>query len=89
MDYETWKTLEDPSLFNGFLASVMMNPCIMKAPGGNLNILGGHSIAHSKQKSFMYTYPIPNGFRDRAISLNRSLDSAPNIALLSHCAAPR
>ena len=50
MGYETWKSLEDPSLINGFLASVMMNPCMQNVPEGNVSILRGHSIAHSKQK---------------------------------------
>jgi hypothetical protein len=40
-------------------------------PRGKINILEGHSIGHSEQKSVMYIYPIPNGFRDRAISLYR------------------
>jgi hypothetical protein len=43
-------------------------------PGGKVNILGGHSIGHSKQKSvrvYMYMCPVPNGFRERAISLYR------------------
>jgi hypothetical protein len=31
--------------------------------------MGGHSIGHSNQKVYMYVCPIPNGFRDRAISL--------------------
>jgi hypothetical protein len=42
------------------------------APGDMVNILGGHSIGHSKQKVYMYMCPIPNGFRDRAISLHSS-----------------
>jgi len=33
--------------------------------------------------------PIPKGFRDRAISLTRSLDLAPNIVLHSRRTAPR
>jgi hypothetical protein len=43
---------------------------IKKVPGGKVCILVGHSIGHYKQKE-LYTYkcPIPNGFRDRAISL--------------------
>jgi hypothetical protein len=32
----------------------------------------GHSIGHSKQKLYMYACPIPNGFRDRATSLDSS-----------------
>jgi hypothetical protein len=43
---------------------------IQGVPGGKVNILGGHSIGHSKQNIiYTYTCPIPNGFRDRAISL--------------------
>jgi hypothetical protein len=41
-------------------------------PGGKVSILGGHNISHSKQKKkkvYIYMCPIPNGFRDRAISL--------------------
>jgi hypothetical protein len=34
-------------------------------PGGKVNILGGHS-----KKLYMYMCPIPNGYRDRAISLS-------------------
>jgi hypothetical protein len=37
-----------------------------------LNILGGHSIGHSKQKNCIYMCPIPKGFRDRAVSLYSS-----------------
>jgi hypothetical protein len=36
---------------------------IQNVPGGKANILGGHSIGHSKQKVYMYMCPIPNGFR--------------------------
>jgi hypothetical protein len=39
--------------------------------GGKVNILGCHSISHSKQKKYICTFPIPNGFQDRAISLYR------------------
>jgi hypothetical protein len=39
---------------------------IQGVPGGEVNILGGHSIGYSKQ------CPIPNGFRDTAISLYSS-----------------
>ena len=34
---------------------------------GKINILGGYSIGHSKQKRYMNMCPIPNGFRDRVI----------------------
>jgi hypothetical protein len=47
--------------------------CVCDVPGGKVNILGGHSIIHSKKnKRYMYTYPIPNGFRNRYISLYSS-----------------
>jgi hypothetical protein len=38
-------------------------------PGGKVSILGGHSVGHSE---YIYMCPIPNGFRDRAISLYSS-----------------
>jgi hypothetical protein len=41
-------------------------------PGIKINILGGHTIGHSKQKKvYMSVCPIPNSFRDRIISLCR------------------
>jgi hypothetical protein len=46
---------------------------IQNAPGGKVNILGGHNIGHSKQKIYMYMCPIPNGFRNRAISVYSAL----------------
>jgi hypothetical protein len=49
-----------------------IKPIAMCIQGGKVNILGGHSIGHSKQKVYLYTCPIPNGFRDRAISLYSS-----------------
>jgi hypothetical protein len=45
---------------------------IQDAPGGKVNILGGQSIGYSKPKLYMYMCPIPNGFRNRAISLYSS-----------------
>jgi hypothetical protein len=45
---------------------------IQDVPGRKVNILGGQSIGHSKQKVYMYMCPIPNCFRDRAISLYSS-----------------
>jgi hypothetical protein len=48
---------------------------IQGVPGGKVNILGGHIIGHFKQKIvyiLSYMYLIPNGFRDRAISLYTS-----------------
>jgi hypothetical protein len=46
-----------------------------KYPRRKVNILGGHTIGHSKQNMYMYMCPIPNGFRDRAISLCIFLNS--------------
>jgi hypothetical protein len=37
-----------------------------------VNILGGHSIGHSKKKLYMHMCPIPNGFRDIIIPLYSS-----------------
>jgi len=54
----------------------------------SVNILGGHSMGHSKQKSVMYMCPTPNGFQDRAVSLYRSLDLTPSIFLPSRHTAP-
>jgi len=45
------------------------------------------SVILSK-KAYMYMYPIPSVFRDRAISLYRSLNMAPNIVLHSSRIAP-
>jgi hypothetical protein len=42
---------------------------IQGVPGRKVNILGRHSIDHSKQKVYMYMCLIPNGFRDTDISL--------------------
>jgi hypothetical protein len=36
-------------------------------PKGKINILGGHSIGHSKQEPYMNMSHIPNDFRGRAI----------------------
>jgi hypothetical protein len=41
---------------------------IQSVPGGKVNIHGGHSIRDSKQRVYVYMCPIPNGFRNRAIS---------------------
>jgi hypothetical protein len=53
---------------------------IQDVPGRKDNILGGHSIGHSKQKLYMNMCPIPNGFRDRAtlvVWLGRQVLSFP------------
>jgi hypothetical protein len=47
---------------------------IHSVPGGKVNIVVGHSIAHSKKKKvYMYMCPIPNGFRDRIILVYSTL----------------
>jgi hypothetical protein len=38
-------------------------------PEGKVNILWGHNISHFMQNVYMYVCYIPNGFRDKAISL--------------------
>jgi hypothetical protein len=44
---------------------------IQSVPGGKVNILGGHSIGHSKQKTvYMHMCSIPNGFRDGTVQWN-------------------
>jgi hypothetical protein len=46
---------------------------VQSVPGGKVNILGGHSIDHSKQKYvYVYMYPIPNGFRDSCFTVQTS-----------------
>jgi hypothetical protein len=57
---------------------------IQDVPGGKVNILGGHSIGHSKKKVWMYMCPIPNDFKDRAISLYISVS---NIGI--HCSSEK
>jgi hypothetical protein len=42
---------------------------IQNVKGGKVNILGGRSIGHSKQKVYMYMSPIPKSFRDRAMDV--------------------
>jgi hypothetical protein len=44
---------------------------IQDVAGGKAKILGGYIIGHSKQYIYLYMFmcPIPNGFRDRDISL--------------------
>jgi hypothetical protein len=46
---------------------------IQGVPGGKISILGDHIISHSKEKLYTYMCPIPNGFRDTAISLYSTL----------------
>ena len=45
------------------------------------------SVILSK-RVYMYVCPIPNGFRDRVISLYKSLNMVPNIVLHSRHTAP-
>ena len=75
-----------------FTYNVLYNWCafvhIQGVPGGKVNILGGHSIGHYKQKTYMYMCPIPNGFRDRDISLYNCLNLALSSVLSSRRTAP-
>jgi hypothetical protein len=41
----------------------MVSAIYTGVPGGKVNILGGHSIGHSKKKVYMSMYLMPNGFR--------------------------
>jgi hypothetical protein len=45
---------------------------LQDVPGGKIIIMGGHIMDHYKQEVYMYMCPIPNGFRDRAISMYSS-----------------
>jgi hypothetical protein len=65
--------------FNHTFSSDIMSyaRAVQNVPGWKVNILGGHNIGHSKKESVCVCVcacvravcPIPNGFRDRAISL--------------------
>jgi hypothetical protein len=50
----------------------MNHSCIQGVPGGKVNILGGHSIGHSKQKTVYAYVSCFERFPNRAIPLNRS-----------------
>jgi len=50
-----------------FGLSVTALKYIRNVPGGNVSILGGHNVGHSKQNVYMYMCPIANGFRHRPI----------------------
>jgi hypothetical protein len=68
------KTIRQKFEIDFFIITILSHTqCV---PRGKVNILGGHSIDHSKQKVYVYMCPIPNGFRDRAISLYSSLYTA-------------
>jgi hypothetical protein len=55
------------------LQSTEISKYIQSVPGGKVNIMGGHSIGHYKQKKiYVYMCPILDGFRDTAISLYSS-----------------
>ena len=72
-----------------WMRSRLLRHCyIQGVPGGKVNILGGHSIGHYKQKTYMYMCPIPNGFRDRDISLYNCLNLALSSVLSSRRTAP-
>jgi hypothetical protein len=51
---------------------VLYGGYIQHVSGGKVNVLGGHNIGHSRKKVYMYMCPVPNGFRDRTISLYSS-----------------
>jgi len=60
---------------------------IQGVPLRKVSILGGHNIGHSKQELYLYMCPIPNVFRDRAMSMYRiwrPILSFPPAAL-RHC----
>jgi hypothetical protein len=64
-----WKEISPVSfqiLSTSHDVTFMLTLVIQNVPGGKFNILGDHSIGHSK-KVDMNMCPIPNGFRDRAI----------------------
>jgi hypothetical protein len=66
----TFRIYTATSTFLRYLEAIFRpsnNVNIQGVPGGKDNILGGHSIGHSKQNLYMNMCPIPNGFRDRAI----------------------
>jgi hypothetical protein len=56
-----------PHFRNLLFSDILSFNAIRDVPGGKVNILGDHSISHSKKKVDMSMCPIPNGFRDRAI----------------------
>jgi hypothetical protein len=58
---------------------------IQDIPGGKVNILGGHSIGHSKKNVYMNICPIPDGFRYLARSI---LNLERNVFLPSRRNAP-
>jgi hypothetical protein len=67
----------DRSCISRSHSSLVLSHCCLSllqgVPGGNVSILRGHSIGHSKHQSIcMYMCPIPNGFRDTDISLYSS-----------------
>ena len=41
--------------------------CIQGVPGRKVNFLGGRIVGHSNKNIYMNMFPIPNGFRGRAI----------------------
>jgi hypothetical protein len=61
---------------------------IYSVPGGQVNILGDHTIGHSKQKLYIHMSHIPNGFRYRAITVYSGLDLEPHIVFPSRRTAP-
>lgn len=43
------------------LTHLFVSDAILGVPRGKVNIVGGHSVGHSKQKNCMIMFPIPNG----------------------------
>jgi hypothetical protein len=67
------------------ILKLMCLSLIQDVPGGKVNILGDHSIGHSKKKVYMDMCPIPNDFRHSARSI---LHLARNIFIPFHRNAP-
>jgi hypothetical protein len=67
-----FKSVNEETVIGNVVLSNHICVLIQSVPGVKVTIQGGHSIGHSKQKKvYMCMCPIPNGFRDRAISLYR------------------
>jgi hypothetical protein len=66
---------------NLYMCQLLMFLFIQGVPVGKVNILGRHSIGHSKKIVCRNMCPIPNGFRHLARSI---LNLAHNIFLPSH-----
>jgi hypothetical protein len=58
---------------------------IQDAPGGKVNILGGHSIGHFKQKVHMYMCPTLKGFQDRAMDVIAHMKERQDALIRATC----